>query len=64
MEKKDSLMKMHDNPINNLQVWQKLPNPADKSENLFPLKPLYAFFQIRHGGDPLLAALNIAESPG
>jgi len=33
-------------------------------EKLFPVKYSDVAFQVRHGGDPLLAALNLAKTPG
>lgn len=51
--------------INNVQVWQQLYiERARPLTMLFPLKYPSIKFTVRHGGDPLLASLNISPIPG
>jgi len=54
-----------DTPINSLHVWKKIAGGSVGLKNfdsLFPLEPEGSILQIRHGGDPLLAALNVSHA--
>ena len=51
--------------MNNERVWQQLPISKDRrATSFFPLAYPHTKVQVRHAGDPLLAALNLTEERG